>query len=890
MSMINVKNKKCIRNLSKKSMKASRTRNMIAIIAIALTTVLFTSLFTIAISINDAFQDSNFRQVGGFSHGGFKYLSKEQTEDLKGDSLVKEYGVRKLLGMAADDIFIKSQVEVSYADKNAAHWMYCDLIEGSFPKEGTNEAATDLRVLELLGVEPKIGEKFTVTIDVDGKKTRESFVLSGYWEYDTVVSANHILLPESRVDEVIQKLNITPPGINNMTGMIDLNIMLPNAWHIEKDLKTILARHGYQAETEQEENYIAIGVNWGYTGAQMIKNFDAATVLSVGVILFLIFLTGYLIIYNIFQISVISDIHFYGLLKTIGTTKKQIKKIIRQQAFRLSGIGIPIGLILGWLIGRVLTPVILENLQGVTREVSSVNPIIFIISSVFSLVTVFFSCNKPAKIAAKVSPVEAVKYSEGSENFKKKRRKKRKFSIFSMAMANVGRQKGKTIVTVLSLSLVIVLLEMVITFTNGFDMDKYLRQVVSDFIVADARYFQVTSLWDRDQALPENVISDMENEKAIKKGGRVYGTRLSIYEYIEEKYYRDFFSEWLSKEELDEQVGYYDRDKEGRMEVNIELYGMEEYALEKVKVLDGDISKLSEKSDKSGKKKHYIAAVYLEGDYGEIIESSHWAKVGDKLKLRYVDEFEYYNEETGEIYEQEPENNDYSMRVKKYRDVEYEVAAIVTIPIALSYRSTGTHQFLLEAENFKKDTKTDDVMLYAFDTKKENTISMENFLKKYTNTINPQYDYESKESYRGQFETFRKMFLLLGSALSFIVGLIGILNFFNAILTGIITRRRELAVLQSVGMSGKQLKKMLIFEGMCYVISSLILVTILTVLTAPLISNIFGKMFWFFSYHFTILPILIVAPIFILLGVVLPLAVYRNVVKKSIVERIRDVY
>ena len=78
-----VKNKRCIRNLSFKQFRAAKPRNLIAICAIALTTLLFTSLFTIALSINDGFQQSNFRQCGGFNHATFKYLSEEQFQELK---------------------------------------------------------------------------------------------------------------------------------------------------------------------------------------------------------------------------------------------------------------------------------------------------------------------------------------------------------------------------------------------------------------------------------------------------------------------------------------------------------------------------------------------------------------------------------------------------------------------------------------------------------------------------------------------------------------------------------------------------------------------------------------------------------------------------------------
>lgn len=895
---MNVQNKKCIRNLSKKSMRAFQTRNWIAIIAIALTTVLFTSLFTITLSINDAFQDSNFRQTGGFNHGGYKYLTKEQFDELKSDSLIKEYGLRRVVGIAEGESFTKSQVEIGYSDENTAHWMYCDPIEGRLPREGTNEAATDLKVLELLGVEPKIGNKFTVKMKVDGKETTQSFILSGYWEYDEIIVANHIILPESRVDAILDELDVVPPGKDGMTGTYEMSVMFSSSMHIEKDLNTILKRHGYQSDSQQKENYIRTGVNWGYTGAQMTQNFDAGTLAAMAVMLLLIIFTGYLIIYNIFQISVINDIRFYGLLKTIGTTKKQIKKIIRQQAFRLSMIGIPIGLILGWGAGRILTPFVLRQLNGVSQDIISLNPIIFIASALFSLITVFLSCSKPGKMAARVSPVEAVKYTEGSNpsskfhlreasskrgESRKEKKSKKKFSLFSMARSNIGRNKGKTIVTILSLSLAVVLLELVVIFTNGFDMDKYLRDVVSDFIVADAGYFQVTSPWNVEQSLPESVISDIESQKGVKKGGRVYGKTSMIYEFVTEEYYRNLHGDWMTEEEIDKNLELEERDETGKIEADIELYGMEEYEMEKLKVMDGDISKLLDTS------KNYIAAVYLEDDYGKEEPDTNWARVGDKIKLRYVEEVEYYNPKTGEIYKTVPETEVYRTRAKKYREIEYEVAATVILSHALSYRFYGDDQFILNAEVFKKDTKTDNVMLYAYDMQKEQVNSMENFLKKYTESINPQYDYESKESHRQEFESFRSMFFLLGGALSAIVGLIGVLNFLNVTLTGIITRKRELAVLQSVGMTGSQLKKMLVFEGLIYALGSILFALLLTIITGPLLSSVLENMFWFFSYHFTIVPIMVLVPIFILLGILLPLAVYHQVVKKSIVERLRDV-
>ena len=126
-------------------------------------------------------------------------------------------------------------------------------------------------------------------------------------------------------------------------------------------------------------------------------------------------LTGYLIIYNVFQISVAGDIRFYGLLKTIGTTGRQLKRIIRYQALALSAIGIPIGLLLGWVAGNVLAPLLLRSTSGgrVTNSIASAHPLIFLGAALFSLLTVFLSCRRPGRMAARVSPMEAVRYTEG---------------------------------------------------------------------------------------------------------------------------------------------------------------------------------------------------------------------------------------------------------------------------------------------------------------------------------------------------------------------------------------------------------------------------------------------------------------------------------------------
>ena len=880
---MNVSNRGCIRRLSLRSLLANRTRNLVAVLAIALTATLFTSLFTIALSINEGIQQNNFRQAGGWSHGTFKYLTEEQFETLKDDPLIAQWGLRRFLGMPTEIPFNKDHVEIGYSDANQAHWMYCDPVEGHLPQEGTNEAATDIHVLDLLGIEPELGAEFTVTFYVDGHETTQTFTLCGWWEYDEAVVANHILIPESRVDAILEEVGVTPPGSDEMTGSWNLDVMLKNgARSISADIEKILTNHGYQGET-RGENYIATGVNWGYTGAQLSENLDPATVVILVGVLLLILLTGYLIIYNVFQISVAGDVHFYGLLKTIGTTPRQIRRIIRIQALVLSAAGIPLGLIVGWLLGGVLTPVITAQLNDITTVVS-VSPALFAGAAVFALFTVLISCRRPGRMAGKVSPVEAVRYTEGKVSRRKAKRSIKGVSLLSMAWANLGRSRSKTVITILSLSLAVVLLTLTVTFTGGFDMDKYISKfTASDFILADAQKFQTSgNHFYPDMDVTQDVMDSIRTQGGITESGKVYGQTFGAQEFVTETYYRTLYGRRTTQEQIDSMLHFAEKTEDGRIADRVQLYGMEPFALEHLNVLEGDLSKLYESGG------NYVAAVYSDDDYGEPVMDSHWAKLGDTVTIRYVEEYEYYDPFTGEVCTSWENGAVIASRAVKYRDVEYTVAALVTVPIALSYRHYGADEFVMNDQTFIRDSGTDNIMYYAFDTTPEANADMEAFLQDYTENQNPQFDYESKATYAGEFESFRNMFLLLGGALSFIVGLVGVLNFFNAILTGITTRRRELAVLQSIGMTTRQLRTMLALEGLLYTVGAAVLALVLVVATAPLLGPGLNKIIWFFTYRFTIWPIAVVLPLFALLGIAIPVLSSRAAQRHSVVERLRQ--
>ena len=489
-------------------------------------------------------------------------------------------------------------------------------------------------------------------------------------------------------------------------------------------------------------------------------------------------------------------------------------------------------------------------------------------------------------MAARVSPVEAVRYTEGSsEKTRVKGRKARKVSPFTMAWANLGRSKGKTVVTVLSLSLAVVLLTVTVNFAGGFDMDKYVSNfTASDFIVANAGKFQTSTLFSAEQAVPQSVIDDIDAQGGITDSGVVYDQTSPVLEYVTEDWFRQNKQNFYTPEEMDNLIRLTDKNEAGLLADGVQISGMSDFALDHLTVLEGDLSALYEPGSRA------IAAVYSEDDYGNADMASHWARLGDTVTLRYVEESEYYDPDTGEVWaslEDVPDGANWVERPVKYRDVDYTVAALVTVPFALSYRYYGSDEFILNDETFVQDTGTSDVMYYAFDTTDETNAAMESFLADYTENVNPELDYESKATYAGEFESMRSMFLLLGGALSFIVGLVGVLNFFNAILTGIIARQRELAVLQAVGMTGRQLRAMLIWEGLLYALGAAGLALILTLTLGPIAFQAVEGLFWFFTYHLNLTPFLFIIPLFALLGAGIPVITGHEMAKRTVVERLR---
>lgn len=306
---------------------------------------------------------------------------------------------------------------------------------------------------------------------------------------------------------------------------------------------------------------------------------------------------------------------------------------------------------------------------------------------------------------------------------------------------------------------------------------------------------------------------------------------------------------------------------------------------EKLQVFDGDLSPMLKPDN------HAIAIAVSLDDYGNLPNRDYYPKVGDTVTVTYADDLKYIDSRTGELCTADTPEEYLQPKLYGARDVEYTVCALVKLPYSMGYRYGGIgYNTVLSVDTALRDSSGPVIpMLYLFDTSDETgETEAEQYLSDLSAGALSPLMYESKATVRAEFAQFQQMFLLIGGVLCAIIGLVGLLNFFNAMMTGILSRRREFAVLQAVGMTNGQLKTMLIYEGLFYAMASVAAAFVLSLVLDPLAGKMLGSMFWFFDYQFTILPVLLTIPMFLLLGWLIPTVLYGQAAKQSVIEQLRD--
>ncbi len=778
-----------VKKLAKRNLKADKTRNVLIIITIAFAACLI--MATILYFLNG--QRASRNSAEGMYQATISDLDDETACIIQNDDRVIA-GFSYLMGMID---YGEYKVAVRSMDENLMQLAKYPAINGRLP-ETEDEVAVTQAFLDRKGLSSGIGD--TIKLSLTGDE--QSYTVCG-------------ILP---VTESNYAIYVTPSFVKR---------------NAESPLySAYIHAKGTDALSEEGlKNYIrSLAGEWGielrdvefsgyYFSLIRQRSFEYMTIITF--VTLIVTLACALVIYSLFFVSIIRKTNEYGKLRTIGTTGRQVRRIVIKEGRKLAITAIPIGIVVGAVAGYVLVP----NGWNIFTAL-----IVGAFVAILMYFCVLFTVRRPAKLASKVTPIEAVRYTSGNEEViaKSTKRLNRSLSSNRLALINFSRNKKKTALTIASLGICGILLMASSAYFNSIDPVNVARSVfpygrvrieLGDYGSQSHNSEQFVEL-QRDNPLSPNLIEQLAAIDGVKDM-RVYsGTVLNI--TIPSGYENPFLAD------------AYSADRQSLLE---------EYLIEGT----ADLQELIRNN----------GVVIKQTD--NWVDIFGWeVSIGDKITIQAG---------SGDFIE---------VTVMGIVDegIPYGGYELVFIPLetlsALMPDENLNYQVLLDTEDSDWEQVREEVR----------KIIPAN-ARVYVTTLNAW-----AENYQDLLENYRTpvyIFVLF-------IGVFGALNLLNTLITNVLARKRELGILQAVGMSSHQISKMLLTEGLLYTLGVFMLSISFGTLLGILVCKVFSAMSVFgeVSYHFPVWEMVGFFAMMLIVQITFSFVTIKQLRSQPLVEQIRE--
>lgn len=730
-------------------------------------------------------------------------VTKAQIKTLEKDSRISFMTLDKAGEQMEVDDYIIWQV---YYDASSKTIQPLTVTEGELP-EKQNEVAVSKAYIRKLGEEPKLGMKITIPF-LSGEK--EVCVVSGFTKE----------LKNSNTYPILRSRAYAEHGKGMKDIRYDVLAKIRDSSKMKQEeflgvIRDAAKRAGIPRSSVNENNHYVD------TLPKSSISSDTIVIIVIGMI---ILIAGVMVIYSVFYISVTGKTRQYGQLRTLGMTKKQVRKLVRREGLFLALRAAPIGILLGALVSWGLKP----------GGFSLVNTLLMaLVVMAVVLLTVFVSIMKPAKLAAAVSPIEAAKYTAyaGDAGRKSTKKLQRKITPMTLARMNNSRNRKKAFITMLSLGLGGVLFIGTITFAVSWDKEKYVRVgefELGEFVICYSGNAEQTAKNGSAELQVNNPLTrELRQEiEAIPGVKKVYRVE-------------------------DVSIRYDYKDRSGTDDCITSFSRQDLKALEENKV-EGDINyEQLLKGDK---------ILIKENDVAEEIFGWRF-QVGDDVTIRYFDG-------------------------RKWNSRTYEIAGIVK-----SFKGGLTDGwFILPRQVLKKELPGVDLTSqWIVSTKDKMREQVETQLSRLLDQ-NPKLSMNTlREQEQRTAEDVNQMLLLLLGITLFIT-LFSMLNLINTLITNFLSQKTELAMLQSIGMTGSQTSKMVMGEGMVLAAGNILISIIFGSLVGYGVCSVMNAAGAnYMVYRFPLLFALLYIAVVLLVPCIISLVMMRRFRGQSLVERLREV-
>ena len=887
---------KILNKLTIKSLKLNKKRTLVTIIGILLSTALITVVAGMITSGKATLQDYFIKNNGDYQVE-FKDVPTEDLSYIAENRNIDNYFLTSDIGYARFNESTnedKPYFHIVAIDNGAQSKLPIKLTEGRFPTN-SSEIVISQNIYDYMQTEGnqldlsepenplKIGDTLTLDISkrlLEGKELTQDDIYTQDEYLETMYTKTYTIVG------IMERLNYTlepysAPGftaltyldVNNLgsTANIYANFTKDGVRNYQEVLCNIL---GLDVEEQKASSYIGImelstgmtkediGSKYNISLNDNVLQFEGIGVNSsymrmlylVGiVVVVIIIISSVFVIRNSFAISITERTRQYGMLSSIGATKKQIRKNVLFEGAILGLIGIPSGILLGILVNWILS-IVLNNLIGKVIDdvtfIYSVPVTAIILSVILAVITIYFSCKASARRAAKLSPIDAIR---SNEDIKIKGKKVKSPKIIKK-LFGVGGD---------------------IAYKNLKRNRKKYRTTVISLVVSIAIFISITSLVQYSFTVSNQALTDYKYNLQVSISGSNIDKNEAYNTY--------------KKIAQDERVNSYTITKHLYINMSTKDLKLSKDGVEYLTNLTSEYSEAIE----SGEDAEYVVVMLALGDdeYQRYISDLGLNYEDAKDKIIWIDDFEryLYNEDgsyrkyIGEIY-------DYNRGDEITFDVSGNGAEVVENVTAPIIAQTTQKPMGLETTSYTEGTMiVSDEFIDRFDwifgtlyVNSDDASGLEKDINaNYQNifTVNIQEEADRQNSLILIIAIFLYGFII-------VISLIGVTNIFNTITSNMNLRSKEFANLKSIGMTKKEFNRMIRLESIFYGLKSIIIGLPLGILGSYLLYLAFREGI-LMKYTFPVMPTVVaVVVVFLLIGGIMKYSL-NKINKQNIIETIR---
>lgn len=807
------------------NMRHYKSKNILIGIAIILTTLL---LFVIP-SIGKDMVEVNFAVINKIYptwHALYRNVDESTVMKLAAHHDVKTYGLRSDAGyMNLED----ATVSMMYMDRTGMELYKVKLKEGQLPQK-ENDIVVSKGILEALGQNGKIGDTITVPYQIlkdDGLDyTKEKdFRICGFLADNE--SSKEQKQYTSLVSEAFLKAEIPVEQVK-YRFLLQVNGQKGNTTADYTETIQNIARQFGISEDD-------MNINKEYLAANYV---DPATIPVIVGIMLIVVLAGIITIYSVYYVSMNQRVREFGKLKAIGATKRQLRQIVLREGMGVALFAIPIGLLIGTVAVKVVLLQFVEHAKDSNVLITEAYKVvakgevqlyywwIYLLAIAVTLCTVYLSLMKPMRMAAKVSEIEAMRYQGGSKRQKSSRKGYQFLNIGRLTKRNLAENKKKSTITIVSMAVTGIFVMMVATVLSCANpMESAKSSIVG-------QYESSPIVESGNKEHPEYEWAEVQKNNPLNEGLKQQIEELDGVERVDV-----FTALKVSGGPFEEKIG------------TEFINGVpEEYAEELKKgITEGNVTY---EELKSGDKVILDRALL------------HWypdIKVGDKLKLNIHDGDNTFQK-------------------------EIEVAAIGEYGTGL----TNYNCLIMAKEGAEKLTINNSSSYFQVIADKDYDEALEASLQ----AIVDGSGRLQMRTWKNEYDTWENAIQMTrGACYAFIIILaaISIMNLINTMINSVHVRKKELGMMQAIGMSDRQLMKMLQLEGIFYTVGTLIIsIGVGSLAGYPLF--LYAKrtgMFDISTYHYPVTAAIIIILTLFVIQMLLAIFIAKSVRKDSLIERIR---